>query len=197
MKTDGYFVEVGAFDGINWSNTYGLVQLGWSGLYFEPNPEIYNSLLYNHGKNNKLAMIKKAISNYSGTATLYKAGSVSTIKRETKELYLDLPEFAHGEIHAGETIEVEVATLDEELDRLSVPAPFDLLVIDVEGSEVDVLEGFSIEKYMPTLAIIEAHEKFRDERLSAKSQDINKYMDNAGYEKIYSDHINSIYIKEK
>src|SRR3990172_179972 len=32
----GYFIEVGAYDGITLSNTYFLEQMGWSGLLVEP-----------------------------------------------------------------------------------------------------------------------------------------------------------------
>lgn len=29
FRTDGRFVEVGAFDGFKWSNTYMLAEIGW------------------------------------------------------------------------------------------------------------------------------------------------------------------------
>ena len=32
-KRDGYFVEVGAYDGVSWSNTFGLAAIGWGGRY--------------------------------------------------------------------------------------------------------------------------------------------------------------------
>jgi hypothetical protein len=64
----------------------------------------------------------------------------------------------------------------------------------VEGSELDVLQGFTINEWGPRLVIIEAHEKFWNEMVSAKAHAINEYMDGAGYKKIYSDHINNIYV---
>jgi len=36
----GYFIEVGAYDGITLSNTYFLEQMGWTGLLVEPIPEL-------------------------------------------------------------------------------------------------------------------------------------------------------------
>ena len=34
--TDGFFVEVGAYDGYRWSNTLSLINNGWGGAFIEP-----------------------------------------------------------------------------------------------------------------------------------------------------------------
>jgi FkbM family methyltransferase len=195
-KTDGYFVEVGAFDGVQWSNTSGLVDIGWHGVYFEPQTRFWGKLMNNHGGKPGITLIKKAISNFQGQAKLYVAGSVSTIKEEVRDVYSDIEGFAHTGIRYGRYEWVPVNTLDNELARLDVPRPFDVLVIDVEGAEYDVLEGFSIDYYKPRLAIIEAHEQFHDERLSSKATDINNYMTLSGYKCIHSDEINNVYVLE-
>ena len=42
MKKNGFFIEAGAGDGINISNTYVLEkQYNWNGLCVEPNLELY------------------------------------------------------------------------------------------------------------------------------------------------------------
>jgi FkbM family methyltransferase len=180
----------------SWSNTNELAKIGWSGIYFEPHIDHYNDLAANHGDNPRIQTVQKAISNFTGESKLYLGGSVSTIRRDVKELYLDLPEFRSTGLGHGSVLPVAVDTLDNELLRLNTPDTFDLLVVDVEGSEMDVLDEFDIDFYAPTMAIIETHEKYHDERLSAKSVDIDEYMDVAGYQKIYSDRINSVYIRE-
>src|SRR5947209_8265810 len=38
-KTNGTFVEVGAYDGESISNTVFLADIGWEGVYVEPIPE--------------------------------------------------------------------------------------------------------------------------------------------------------------
>ena len=43
-KLDGVFVEVGAFDGYTFSNTWGLAQRGWRGIYVEPIPKYANRM---------------------------------------------------------------------------------------------------------------------------------------------------------
>lgn len=43
-KTDGFFVDIGANDGISGSNTYALEQMGWKGICIEPQPDVYRIL---------------------------------------------------------------------------------------------------------------------------------------------------------
>ncbi len=43
----GWFVEFGAWDGVNCSNTLALVQRGWKGVYIEGDPERYKELEQN------------------------------------------------------------------------------------------------------------------------------------------------------
>ena len=38
-KRSGFFVEIGAFDGYNLSNTFHFEQLGWTGILVEPDPQ--------------------------------------------------------------------------------------------------------------------------------------------------------------
>ena len=41
MERNGFYVDIGAFDGIHFSNTYTFEQIGWRGICVEPNPEIF------------------------------------------------------------------------------------------------------------------------------------------------------------
>lgn len=51
----GFFVDVGAHDGVESSNTYALEKLGWQGLCIEPNPESYQRLINNRKCSLRLA----------------------------------------------------------------------------------------------------------------------------------------------
>jgi len=194
---DGFFVEVGAFDGINWSPCRTLALAGWDGIFFEPQSIMYLKLLGNYKTVAGITCVKKAISDHVGLENLYLGGSISTIKKDAKELYLDIPGFRSTGLASDKREEVQVATLDIELERLGAPPGFEVLIIDVEGSEMDVLNGFTIREWLPELVVIEAYEKFRDKRLSTKAVGINEYMDRAGYTKIYSDRINNVYVREQ
>ena len=44
-SNDGRFLDIGAFDGINLSNTRKLLENGWSGVLVEPSPIVFTKLL--------------------------------------------------------------------------------------------------------------------------------------------------------
>lgn len=192
---DGFFVEVGAFDCYTWSNTWPLAEAGWSGIYFEPNIRLIGRCREMHGASEKIVVVQAAISDYIGETDLFLAGSVSTIKEETADLYATLS--SHNVLGISQKIRrnVRVSTLDAELEKHDAPVGFEVLVIDVEGSERDVLHGFNIEDWRPRMVIIEAHEEHQSEELRVQADEINAYFDEFGYNKIYSDHINNIYTR--
>ena len=45
--SNGYFVEFGAWDGMQYSNAYGLVRQGWTGCFIEGDPARYAELVCN------------------------------------------------------------------------------------------------------------------------------------------------------
>lgn len=192
---DGFFVEVGAFDCQQWSPSYPLARLGWSGIFFEPQLDLYYECVKKFSESYpRVTIVNKAISNYVGATDLYLGGSLSTINREARDLYMDIPGLQSTGLGDGISETVQVSTLDTELVERMAPENFELLVIDVEGEEINVLNGFSIEIWAPWIVIVEAHEQFPDERLAEKAVPINEYMDRVGfYDKIYSDHINNVY----
>jgi hypothetical protein len=46
-KTKGFFVDVGAHDGISINNTKMLESLGWEGICIEPHPKVFQRLIQN------------------------------------------------------------------------------------------------------------------------------------------------------
>ncbi|MDR2507211.1 MAG: FkbM family methyltransferase [Candidatus Accumulibacter sp.] len=76
-KKKGFYMDIGAHDGIGGSNTYVFEQIGWDGICIEPQPDIYNKLrkyrkcsCYNVAlsstKNDGADFFKTAISGLSG-----------------------------------------------------------------------------------------------------------------------------------
>jgi FkbM family methyltransferase len=181
----GVFVEVGAYDGYNFSNTWGLAEAGWSGLYFEPVPEFANKCREMH-KDNDVKVIQSAIGGYVGMINLHLGGTVTSGSDWHVNTNIWKNEY-HGEIT------VPIMTLDYALTRENTVG-MDLLVIDVEGMEADVLKGFSIDTFKPKMVIVETHEKSEFKELGVQSPFINAYFDEHGYIKIHSDEINNIYV---
>lgn len=187
---EGTFVEVGAYDGYNFSNTWGLADAGWTGLYVEPIPEFAQKCQENH-KNNKITVVQEAMGDHADIVRMKVAGTLST--------YDDL--YANSDVwkshyRKNNTITVRMETLDSLLNRYRINPGFELLVIDTEGSELKVLKGFDIKYWSPLMVIVEAHEHSPYKELTVLAPDINEYF-SYDYDKIYSDAINNIYIRRE
>lgn len=116
-KQNGYFVDIGAYDGIQTSNSYYLEkELNWKGICIEANPEVFLSL-----KNSRKSInINCAVTDYEGTC--YFRNDVVT-----------------NNIH---DIEVKCSTLFDILNKNQSPQKIDYLSIDIEGHELIVLNEF-------------------------------------------------------
>lgn len=192
--TNGSFVEIGAFNCYNWSNTYTLALAGWSGLLIEPQIELFNDCLKLYKDNPRITLRQCCVGRKNGKTKLYLGGSTSTIKEEMIDTYNGIEWAKFSGLDEDNFIWSEVYTLNNIFDEYKQSMGFEVLVIDVEGAELDVLAGFALDYWQPKMVIIEAHEQSEDARLSGKAIEINEYF--RDYEKIYSDHINNIYVKQ-
>jgi FkbM family methyltransferase len=195
-KTDGTFVEVGAFNGVNWSATNCLARIGWSGLLFEPQTKYFNecSRLYKSKPN--VVVERCAILDYCGETKLYLGGSLSTTSEERVKVYQDVWWAKSSRLDLEKFEEVPVYTLAHMLDKHTIKPDFEILVIDVEGAEVQVLNGINWDRWRPQLMMIETHEELEDERLSATAKGVEEIVFEFGYKKVFSNYINTVYIKE-
>lgn len=58
----GHFLDIGAWDGKGFSNTFRLAELGWSGVCVEPSPSVFPGLIKNHAGNDKIKLVNAAVS---------------------------------------------------------------------------------------------------------------------------------------
>jgi FkbM family methyltransferase len=136
LPQHGFFVEVGAYEPVDSSQTFHLEQRGWDGLLIEPVP----------------AQAAKLKSDRRAKVICAACGS-------PKQHGTTLPLYCNGQLTSlihkgGPPISVPVITLDSALDEAKATG-VDFLSIDVEGAEVDVLQGFSFSKYRPRLILLE------------------------------------------
>lgn len=185
-KTDGVFVEIGAYDGLTTSNTAFLADLGWTGLYAEPMPEMFEQCCINHRNQPKICVINCLVGDGS---------KIQIMHNHPQHLYTGSPVLAkafHAIVDRGILTSIR---LDELLPLYGIKPNFDILSIDVEGMEMDVLSAFSSDVWMPKLIIIEAHEFSDDCALNCNAKAINTWMTLNNYQRIYADHINNIYVR--
>jgi FkbM family methyltransferase len=142
----GYFVEVGANDPHERSQSWHLEQMGWNGVLVEPQPDLAVKLV----KARKAMVFAVACStpdNAGVTMKLHVAGPLSSLNRDR---------MAPGARPQG-VIDVPVRALDDILTEANAPSPIDFLSIDTEGHELEVIQGFDFKRWKPRLISIEDH----------------------------------------
>ncbi len=150
----GYFVEVGANDGLRYSATYALEALGWNGLLIEPIPALAELCRQRrpHARVVNAALGKRGSTGNARFVTYEKAGEHSDLASHLASVDQSFRKPAGR--HARE-IEVPLTTMD----ALLADAPrVDVAIIDVEGGELDLLDGFEIERLRPRVLIVEDHD---------------------------------------
>ena len=184
----GTFVEIGAYDGYNFSNTWGLARADWKGLYVEPIPEHSQACYGNHMNSKNVKVMNCACGSYNGEITMFPSGPISSYSA-----WFVNSEFWRDRYDHTRAIRVPIFTLDKILEDNFIKPGFELLVIDVEGAELEVLSEFNLKYWEPQMVIIEAQENHPSEEMRVMAAEINEYF--SKYKKIYSDEINNIYWK--
>jgi FkbM family methyltransferase len=165
---NGYYIEVGANDGIRQSNTlYFEENKTWKGLLIEPLKDKFLQLKKNRSAKNAFencALVsndykKKNIElSYSDlmTATLSNKNT-SNIKKNLIEGRKHLNIFEKEKI-----IKTRVSTLNNLLIKNSSPKIIDFFSLDVEGFEMEVLKGVDFKKYKFRFILVECIGNFEN-----------------------------------
>jgi FkbM family methyltransferase len=143
---NGYFVEVGANEPRERSQTFHLEQAGWTGVLVEPQPALADMLRAQRSAK-VFAVACSGPQNAGQMLPFHVAGPLSSLNRES---------MAPGAAPEA-VIEVPIRTLDSILAEAGAPELFDFLSIDVEGHEIEVLRGFDIARWRPQLILLEDH----------------------------------------
>jgi FkbM family methyltransferase len=149
-KRNGYFVEIGASDGIKFSNTYLLeTQYNWTGICVEALPTKMDVLKKNRPKS---ICINKAVFNKSGEIVSFDiANSFDMLSGISN--YIDKHK---SRVDSNKTtISVETITLNDILEQNKAPLYIDYLSIDTEGTEFEILKSVDLTKYKFGLIDIE------------------------------------------
>jgi len=200
-KTNGFFIEVGANDGYTGSFTYNLAKIGWGGIYFEPVPSIYESCVKNHLNHDNVNVINMAVGEKEEYLNIVDGGTLSTMDDETYNIYLNNSWSKNNFINNNNNNKIQVKTnkLDNILSNLKIEKDFDLLVLDVEGYEMNVLKGFTISNYNPKIIIIEIsdqHDSFRNNKIiMEKFSWIRNCLTTNGYSLLVNDVVDNVYLR--
>ncbi len=185
-RATGSFVEVGAYDGFTYSNTFGLLKRGWSGHLIEPNPNLHRVLLDNLSET-KSTLYGYGIGADPGESDFFSLGPYSSFDHdflrsiENSDWYREEFKF--------EVTRAQIKTAKDFFNEAQLNQ-FDLLVVDVEGMNLEVLvEIIEASAIPPRMVICEISEN-NGERI------LDYLCRKREYICIYKDEINCVCVQQ-
>ena len=173
---DGFFVELGAQDGARTSNTRALEErLGWRGVCIEADPLNFRVLRYQRPM---CRTVRAAVGAKSGTKVSFESGGLRGAAFGGFGGATGFARYRGQSAPSGTKVEMETTTLTDVLRSARAPALIDYLSLDVEGAEVDVLEGLDSNTYV--IRAISVEHNFEE----TKRQRIFDLLSSRGYDRV-------------
>lgn len=157
FASEGWFVEFGALNGRDFSNTYLLEQLGWQGAVAEPHPDFAAAVR----RHRSCFVSTKCVLDVSGATVDFHAVKGRPALSTAGGFGTDDARGALREEHVVHR--VETTTLDELLREAEAPRTIDFLSVDTEGSEVAILRAFDFAAWRVERICVEHNDHQRDE----------------------------------
>lgn len=168
-KKNGFFIELGAVDGITHSNTYYFEkELGWKGLCIEANPNNKEEL----NKNRDCHKCYSPIYSKSGKEVTFDIVNCSELSGITNHMG------NIGQFKVDNNVTLKTRTMTEVLDEINAPKYIDYMSLDTEGSELHVLMGLDFNKY--TIGYMNVEHNYKSQMRGL----IRQFLEKKGY--IYS-----------
>jgi FkbM family methyltransferase len=188
LKKNGYFIEIGASDGVEISNTYLLEkEYGWKGICVEPIPYRYNSLVVNRPNS---VCSNKAVYSVSGLVLDFDIALTpdgNKLGDGISGLTSHIDCHWHAVNRNKKVISVETISFNQLLLESGAPEIIDYLSIDTEGSEYEILKELDFDKY--TIGLIDVEHNMVEPRRSQ----IRELLLSKGYVFLRQNHVDDCY----
>lgn len=137
FKTNGFFVEFGATDGVGLSNSWLMEnKFGWQGILAEPGRNWHTELQANRKCKIDKRCVWSESSGEIGFTTTPKGeqSAITSFVKNSRKL-------------RGESYLVSTVSLNDLLEEHQAPSLIDYISIDTEGSEFDILNSLDFDKW--------------------------------------------------
>lgn len=129
----GVFLDIGAYDGVTISNTYGLeVGYSWTGYCVEANPKLFAQL----SKNRKCHCVNACIDHSKSKVRFAPGDALGGIVGEDTD----------NKLESSDDLFLETRSLMQLMDEINAPLTIDYLSIDIEGAEGRALSSFDFRR---------------------------------------------------
>lgn len=150
------FLEFGATDGLNLSNTYSLEKFSnWSGVLAEPDTQWHNNLKLNR-PNTKIihdCVWKKSSETLDFISSAQ--GELSTIESFKYSDQDSMPANSKNRNQIAKKIQVKTISLNDLINIEFNSSSPSYISIDTEGSEYEILKSFDFDNFKPKVFTIE------------------------------------------
>lgn len=133
-KINGFFLDIGAYDGIELSNSYLLEKdFQWNGICVEAHPKTFYLLK----QNRKCTCVNFAITDFCGKVSFDEQQSLGSKISYNQQYYVDAIDFKQLFLN------------------FNVPSTIDYMSLDIEGNEAKALSKFPFDTHKCTLITVE------------------------------------------
>ena len=175
-KRKGFYVDIGAYDPIRFSNTQRFYNKGWKGINIEPDPIRINKFYKLRPRDINLNV---GVANKNGLLDFFKFSpqTLSTFSKDSVKNY------QKQGYKLNEVIKVKVLKLSRILEKNVKRKEIDFFSIDTEGLDLEVLRSNNWKKFRPKVICIEG-----------QGSSPKKFLEKLGYKKVYTNQTNSIFL---
>ncbi len=173
FKKNGFFVDFGATNGFDISNSYLLEKkFNWNGILAEPARKWHRELL----KNREVNIDRNCVWSETGKELTF--NEVNDAKLSTIDQFSSSDQ--HKELRKnGNQYKVNTISLNDLLVKYNAPKFIDYLSIDTEGSEFEILKNFDFNNYR--FKVITCEHNFNENR-----EKIYKLLSENGYQRKFT-----------
>lgn len=185
-KRNGFFLDIGANDGITFSNTYFFEkELGWQGICFEPLKNAFQKL-----QNCRTSInINACASTEDKTDYFLSVAGYGEMLSGLKSKYDERhSQRLHDTIreHGGQITEMEIECRDvNKILETNAVLNIDFISIDTEGNELEILRGINYDKVHIKVIVVENN---------YRSDVFKTFLNTKGFEKISRLETDEVYV---
>ena len=153
-KNKGFFIDIGAADGVKHSNTNLLEKkYQWSGICIEANPFMIPML-----SSNRNCMCVHALLDNSENIekTFYCANEISFLDNINRPLSIEQTKnYVETSGYSFQPIKMKTSKINKILENYNCPYVIDYISCDTEGTELDILKEIPFDDYHVNIITIE------------------------------------------